>query len=68
MKRIGFLEKFRGKSSEEDDDLNSLPSHAQDMVKGVKNLSQMTVRDILLPRIDAVFIAVSYTHLRAHET
>ena len=58
MKRIGFLEKLRGRSSEDEDDLSSLPAHAVDMVKGVRSLSRMTVRDILLPRIDTVFIAV----------
>ncbi|MBN1685747.1 MAG: HlyC/CorC family transporter [Spirochaetales bacterium] len=28
------------------------------MIKGIRNLSQMTVRDILVPRIDAIFVAV----------
>ncbi len=47
-----------GKGSEDGDNLNSLPPHAKEMVKGVRNLSRMTVRDILLPRIDAVFVSV----------
>ena len=58
MKRISFLEKLRGKTQVDEDDLNSLPPHAREMIKGIRNLSQMTVRDILVPRIDAVFIAV----------
>lgn len=58
MKRIGFLEKLRGKSPDDDDDQSSLAPQAREMIKGIRNLSQMTVRDILVPRIDAIFVAV----------
>lgn len=58
MKRFGFLEKLRGKASEDKDDLGDLPSHERDMIKGIRSLSGMTVRDILVPRIDAVFVSV----------
>ena len=59
MKRLGFLEKLRGKNPDDDEEgLSGLPARAREMIKGVRNLSQMTVRDILVPRIDAVFVAV----------
>jgi len=58
LKRIGFLEKLKRRSPEDGNQLKDLPAHAWDMIRGIQNLSQMTVRDILVPRIDAVFIAV----------
>jgi len=59
LKRLGFLEKLRGKNPDDDEEgLSGLPARAREMIKGVRNLSQMTVRDILVPRIDAVFVAV----------
>ena len=54
MKRIGFLDKLRARDDE--DDLGDLQSHEKDMIKGILNLSEMTVRDILVPRTDAVFV------------
>lgn len=58
MKRIGFLEKLKRKNQDDEDDLGGLPIHAREMIKGIRSLTGMTVRDILLPRIDAIFVSV----------
>jgi magnesium and cobalt transporter len=58
LKRIGFLEKLRHKSPEDGANLNDFPLQARDMIKGIHSLTDMTVRDILLPRIDAVFVSI----------
>jgi magnesium and cobalt transporter len=58
LKRMSFLEKIRGKSTDDEDDLGELSPHARNMIKGILNLSEMTVRDILVPRIDAVFVSL----------
>lgn len=58
MKRIGFLDKLKGKGSDDEEDLGDLPSHEREMIKGIKTLSEMTVKDILVPRIDAIFVSV----------
>lgn len=58
MKRISFLEKLKRKNREDDNDIGGLPPYERDMIKGIRSLSDMTVRDILLPRIDAVFVSI----------
>lgn len=58
MKRIGFLEKLKRKGPEDGDDIEDLPLQAREMIKGIHSLNDMTVRDILVPRIDAVFVSI----------
>ncbi|MAG13208.1 MAG: magnesium/cobalt efflux protein [Spirochaetales bacterium] len=62
MKRIGFLEKLLGKALDEEEDLGDLsgdPSpYEREMIRGILKLSDTSVRDILVPRTDTVFVSV----------
>ena len=58
MKRKSLLEKIRGKGPEDEDDLGELTPQAREMIKGILSLSGLTVRDILVPRIDAIFVSL----------
>lgn len=63
MKKKSFLEKILGggksriskKNTEEED--SSITEERQDMIKGVMDLSDTTVKEIIVPRIDVVFLS-----------
>ena len=57
MKRLGFLERLLGKALEEEEDLGDLSPHEKDMIRGILKLSDTSVRDILVPRTDTVFVS-----------
>ena len=40
------------------DDLEGLPSDERDMIRGIVKLSEMTAKDVLVPRIDTVCVSV----------
>ncbi len=59
MKKIGFLEKLFGKSSEDEEgDLSALDKSAREMIEGIHELSGTTVKEVMLPRIDVIFISI----------
>jgi len=59
LKKIGFLEKLLGKSSEDEEgDLHGLDKSAREMIEGIHELPGTTVKEVMLPRIDVVFISI----------
>lgn len=59
LKAFGFLERLLRRSSEEDDDdLGPQEREEREMIRGVMELAETTVKDVLVPRIDAVFVSV----------
>ncbi len=58
MKKMGFLEKLLGRNPEEEEDLLSLEPAARKMIQGVVQLSQTTVKEVMVPRTDAVFLSL----------
>lgn len=66
---MNFLEKFLGRKTEdnssgEDDSLNS---EKEKMIRGVVTLSQTTVKEVMVPRIDVVFLGVDMAGLDVFE-
>ena len=58
MSQKSFIGKMFGKSQEgEDHGLESLDYDARDMIKGIVELSQTTVKEVMVPRIDVVFLS-----------
>ena len=59
MKKIGFLEKLLGKSGEDEEgDSYGLDKSAREMIEGIHELSGTTVKEVMLPRIDVIFISI----------
>lgn len=57
MKKIHFLDKLLGKrQDEEDESYSDLNSAEKDMIRGVVELSDTSVKEVMLPRIDVVFL------------
>ena len=46
------------RNSEEEQDLGDLDPHQREMIRGIVKLSDTTVKDVLVPRIDVVFVSV----------
>ncbi len=57
MKSDGFLQRIFKKNDIQDADLESLNYEAKDMIKGVVELSDTTVKEVMVPRIDVVFLS-----------
>ncbi len=58
MKKKRFFGKFFRKSSYiNESELKNLNIEKKDMIKGIVELSETTVKDILVPRIDTVFLS-----------
>ena len=58
MSQKSFISKMFGKSLvHNDQNLESLDYDARDMIKGVVELSQTTVKEVMVPRIDVVFLS-----------
>ena len=59
MKQENFLKKLLNrKKNGKQDDFDSLGSIEQDMIRGVVELSNTAVKEIMVPRIDVVFLAL----------
>ena len=58
MKKKSFWEKLTkgGGHEEEDDSFQHLNAIEKDMIKGVVELSDTTVKEVMVPRIDVVFV------------
>lgn len=58
MSQKSFIGKMFGKAQEgKDQNLDSLDYDARDMIKGIVELSQTTVKEVMVPRIDVVFLS-----------
>ena len=58
MSQKSFIGKMFGKSlAREEQSLESLDYDARDMIKGIVELSQTTVKEVMVPRIDVVFLS-----------
>lgn len=59
MKKPGFLQKlFRIGKDEHDESYHSLNLDEKDMIRGIVELSDTTVKEVMVPRIDVVFVSV----------
>ena len=59
MKRIHFLDRLLGKHPDEDyDSFSDLNSTEKDMIRGIVELSDTSVKEVMLPRIDVVFLPI----------
>jgi CBS domain containing-hemolysin-like protein len=58
VKKEGFLQRLIKKNfSEETEDFEDLNSTEKDMIRGIVELSDTAVKEIMVPRIDVVFIS-----------
>lgn len=58
MKKLPFLSKFfRKLEEEESESFEHLNPSEKDMIRGIVELSKTTVKEVMVPRIDVVFIA-----------
>ncbi len=57
MKPCGFFKKLFGKTNEEEKSLEDLNYETKDMIKGIVELSETTVKEVMVPRIDVVFLS-----------
>jgi magnesium and cobalt transporter len=59
LKKRGFLEKILGLSQDEEEgDIGDLDESAQEMVRGIATLSDTSVKEVMVPRIDMVSISL----------
>ena len=62
MSTPSFFKKLFGisgqQSDTQSDDYNSLNFEEQDMIRGVVTLSDTTVKEVIVPRIDVEFVAI----------
>ncbi len=58
---LSFLQKLFS-SHEEEDEYDSLSFERKDMIKGIVELSDTSVKEIVVPRIDVVFISQDTSH------
>ena len=58
MKKKSFWEKLtKGNNEDDDDSFQHLNPIEKDMIKGVVELSDTTVKEVMVPRIDVVFVS-----------
>ena len=58
MKKKGFWEKLIKHGDEDEDSFQHLNSIEKDMIRGVVELAETTVKEVMVPRIDVVFISM----------
>jgi magnesium and cobalt transporter len=59
LKKSGFFQKlFQIRKDEQDDSFHSLNIDEKDMIRGIVELSDTTVKEVMVPRIDVVFVSV----------
>ncbi len=58
-KRISFFDRILGKNGEDEEgDLQKLDVEEKDMIKGIVKLSETTVKEVMVPRIDVVLLPI----------
>ena len=56
---LGFLKKILGKSNDDDgESFSQLNIEEKDMIRGVVELADTTVKEVMVPRIDVVFVSI----------
>ena len=65
---MSILDRLLRKPSDEERRLDDLGPHAREMIDGVVQLSSTTVKDIMVPRPDVVFVSVDATPEELMET
>ena len=58
MKKKGFWGNFLKSNDEDEDSFQHLNAVEKDMIKGVVELSETTVKEVMVPRIDVVFVSL----------
>ncbi len=58
MKSEGFFSKLFTKKEIDDSSLENLNYETKDMIKGIVELSETTVKEVMVPRIDVVFLSI----------
>lgn len=59
MRKFGIFERLLGRSQDDEDgEIDNLDRVEQEMIRGIVKLSDTTVREVMVPRIDVVFIAL----------
>ena len=67
MKNLNFIRKlFSGE--DRDEDAQHLTIEKQDMIRGVLRLSEKTVKEVMVPRIDTAFVGLEYSTKELIET
>ncbi|MFP4373449.1 MAG: hemolysin family protein [Spirochaetaceae bacterium] len=67
MKNLKFIRKlFSGEEKNEEDE--HLTLEKQDMIRGVLRLSEKTVKEVMVPRIDTAFVGLEYSTRELIET
>lgn len=56
MKKISFLEKLLGKGTEEEDPGSRQHIDKEGMIRGIDGLAETSVKEVMVPRIDVVFV------------
>ena len=56
MKKKGFLKKIFGSNDDEEGSYSDLNHEEKDMIRGVVELAETSVKEVMIPRIDVVFI------------
>ncbi|WP_455381333.1 hemolysin family protein [Salinispira pacifica] len=61
MKNVGILGRLlkRGARREDGENYEALNLEKQDMIRGIVELSETTVKEVMVPRIDVAFVSVS---------
>ena len=68
MKKKGFLGKLFKNEDDDSDSFQHLNSIEKDMIKGVVELSDTTVKEVMVPRIDVVFVSLDTSVANAVQT
>ena len=60
MKTKGFFKKFfdNNKNKKEEESFNDLDNDEKTMIQGIVELSETTVKEVMIPRIDVVFVSM----------
>jgi len=58
LKPEGFFGKLFSKKEIDDSSMENLNFETKDMIKGIVELSDTTVREVMVPRIDVVFLSI----------
>ncbi len=62
MKTSGFIEKIRmalrSRPIGPEDEADEVSSERRDMIRGIQELSETTVKEVMVPRIDTVFVSI----------
>jgi len=62
LKTSGFIEKIRmalrSRPIGPEDEADEVSSERRDMIRGIQELSETTVKEVMVPRIDTVFVSI----------